>query len=103
MLQEIYFTWASKRYVLKTDADGNQTIASIPYAGLHCEIINPSYALWREARAWEAEAKREYAPVEPKPSPSFWESHSCTGCGDGKRKCKEGRWNHCGWPIARNH
>ena len=36
------------------------------------------------------------------PEGSFWRHHRCGGCGSGKRPCREGGQNRCGWPRARN-
>jgi hypothetical protein len=42
--------------------------------------------------------------MEPRKNPRqpIFENHNCGGCSSGERPCREGNYNSCSWPRARN-
>jgi hypothetical protein len=50
----------------------------------------------------------DYSGMEPRKDADMegrapiFRNHNCGGCDSGKRPCKEGNYNSCSWPRARN-
>lgn len=46
----------------------------------------------------------DYSGMEPRPNPRqpIFSNHNCAGCNDGAKPCREGNYNCCSWPHARN-
>jgi hypothetical protein len=48
----------------------------------------------------------DYSGMEPRPEGTYehhvFRDHNCGGCDSGKRPCREGNYNNCSWPRARN-
>jgi hypothetical protein len=61
-----------------------------------------------QLRAIEAIVKAgepiDYSGMEPRKDPlqPIFRDHNCGGCDSGKRPCREGNYNSCSWPRARN-
>jgi hypothetical protein len=45
-----------------------------------------------------------YPGMEPRKNPRqpIFRDHNCGGCDSGARPCREGNYNSCSWPRARN-
>jgi hypothetical protein len=46
----------------------------------------------------------DYSGMEPRKNPRqpIFRDHNCGGCSDGERPCREGNYNNCSNPRARN-
>jgi hypothetical protein len=46
----------------------------------------------------------DYSGMLPRPNPRqpIFRDHNCGGCSDGERPCREGNYNNCSNPRARN-
>jgi hypothetical protein len=68
-----------------------------PYAGIlrAFDLAEAMDGLWRGI---------DYSGMEPRKNPRqpIFRDHNCGGCSDGERPCREGNYNNCSNPRARN-